>query len=301
MVECPSRERKGQTMISVRNRFESSTRSRFAAFTLIELLVVIAIIAILAAILFPVFAQAREKARQTSCLSNEKQIGLAMMQYVQDYDETLPPGRYYDSSGTGTAFAWDNYIEPYAQKAGSTDYGKGNNPYLVCPSDSIDRKPAYTNGPVPNKKSYAISGSGVSTADYPWLPETYPTGTSGITQGRPLADITSPAGLIMIAEAHRSKSGIGVNTDYRVLSPAPTAAAALPYGQIEPPPAKAQVPHSGGWNYLFADGHAKWFKPEQTIKTQGITYSTSFKNKNGYNCYGDMNRPCGMWTISDND
>jgi prepilin-type N-terminal cleavage/methylation domain-containing protein len=60
------------------------------AFTLIELLVVIAIIAILAAILFPVFAQARGKARQSSCLSNEKQIALSLMQYQQDYDETLP-------------------------------------------------------------------------------------------------------------------------------------------------------------------------------------------------------------------
>jgi prepilin-type N-terminal cleavage/methylation domain-containing protein len=59
-------------------------------FTLIELLVVIAIIAILAAILFPVFAQAREKARQTSCLSNEKQLGTAISMYVQDYDETYP-------------------------------------------------------------------------------------------------------------------------------------------------------------------------------------------------------------------
>jgi prepilin-type N-terminal cleavage/methylation domain-containing protein len=63
-------------------------------FTLIELLVVIAIIAILAAILFPVFAKAREKARQTSCLSNCKQIALACLQYAQDYDETLAPEGY---------------------------------------------------------------------------------------------------------------------------------------------------------------------------------------------------------------
>jgi prepilin-type N-terminal cleavage/methylation domain-containing protein len=67
-----------------------SARSAWRGFTLIELLVVIAIIAILAAILFPVFAQAREKAREAACLSNVKQLGLALQMYAQDYDETLP-------------------------------------------------------------------------------------------------------------------------------------------------------------------------------------------------------------------
>ena len=76
-------------------------------FTLIELLVVIAIIAILAAILFPVFASVREKARQTSCLSNEKQLGLAVMQYVQDYDELLPTGTAAsDPWGWGFTYNW---------------------------------------------------------------------------------------------------------------------------------------------------------------------------------------------------
>src|ERR1043165_6386719 len=95
------------------------------AFTLIELLVVIAIIAILAAILFPVFAQAREAARKTSCLSNIKQTGLAMLMYVQDYDERFVPWHVGEDASGGTIagapfidsdgydLAWDRLILPY--------------------------------------------------------------------------------------------------------------------------------------------------------------------------------------------
>src|SRR5215203_5217128 len=92
--------RVGANLVTRRNQpmFQRLPKTRHRvgrkAFTLIELLVVIAIIAILAAILFPVFAQAREKARQTSCLSNTKQIGLGLMMYVQDYDETYPMNMY---------------------------------------------------------------------------------------------------------------------------------------------------------------------------------------------------------------
>jgi prepilin-type N-terminal cleavage/methylation domain-containing protein/prepilin-type processing-associated H-X9-DG protein len=106
---------------------------RRAGFTLIELLVVIAIIAILAAILFPVFARAREKARQTSCLSNQKQIGLAWTMYVQDYDENIPPYsiRYPDDSWGPK---WYTIIEPYLK----------NEQILVCPSNrGVDRSYAY--------------------------------------------------------------------------------------------------------------------------------------------------------------
>jgi prepilin-type N-terminal cleavage/methylation domain-containing protein len=99
----------------------------YRAFTLIELLVVIAIIAILAAILFPVFAQARAKARQAACLSNCKQIGLAVAMYVQDYDEIYPPSQVNAPSPpapAGGTISWPTLIYPYVKNEG----------IFVCPS-----------------------------------------------------------------------------------------------------------------------------------------------------------------------
>ena len=104
-------------------RFRTKAR---AAFTLIELLVVIAIIAILAAILFPVFAQAREKARQISCLSNVKQMGTASTMYVQDYDETWPLAQYDGGAADGT---WRGTIGPYVKAA------QGAGGIYTCNSD----------------------------------------------------------------------------------------------------------------------------------------------------------------------
>jgi prepilin-type N-terminal cleavage/methylation domain-containing protein/prepilin-type processing-associated H-X9-DG protein len=125
---------------------------RTTGFTLIELLVVIAIIAILAAILFPVFARAREKARQTSCLSNLKQIGLAEKMYEQDYDEVT--GTYIQNapSGVGTDYSWIDILEPYTK----------NTQIFTCPSNDQEYRlpdPAY----VGHQASYGanISSTGV--------------------------------------------------------------------------------------------------------------------------------------------
>ncbi len=134
-------------------------------FTLIELLVVIAIIAILAAILFPVFARAREKARQTSCLNNVKQLTLGVMQYTQDYDEVLPAS-FYPGNPVGSRF-WYEKIDPYVM----------NTQVRVCPSE----------------RSRAMG--------YGWNYDFIGYGSSTSIRVYALADIEKPAETIMMADA----------------------------------------------------------------------------------------------------
>jgi prepilin-type N-terminal cleavage/methylation domain-containing protein len=157
-------------------------RTRTIGFTLIELLVVIAIIAILAAILFPVFAQAREKARQTTCTANVKNLGLAVMMYTQDYDETYPPLWYQVGDGH-----WPNVVRPYIGQGGTDATGKKwTKGIMLCPSATY------------RDWSYAMSQEF----------SVYEPKLNGY-RGLSMASISSPARVLMIAEAPQVKDYSG--------------------------------------------------------------------------------------------
>ena len=151
-----------------------SNRRHAQGFTLIELLVVIAIIVILAAILYPVFARARENARRSSCQSNLKQIGLSLIQYSQDYDEL-----YLNAGNDGGTFVWQDALAPYAK---STQI-------FQCPSDSVKDyayQPPATRADTHQSGSYAMSGAYFDQQAAPdaWTaPITYSWGSD--TQFRP--------------------------------------------------------------------------------------------------------------------
>ena len=260
------------------------------AFTLIELLVVIAIIAILAAILFPVFAQAREKARQTSCLSNTKQMGTALLMYTQDYDETYPVTTLYDFAGDAPQHSWCARIVPYIK----------NLQVFFCPSDG-----GPTAGyPLLNGWSGpAISYASNSLMGGAGLADNTSVGIIGLGQlqiwgdswfhnssGISLAAVNRPAETIAIAEKHSNDvqftgiSWLGANTESiwptntflwdcnpnggncfydATASNIPEGvnpSKAYPYGK----PGGVSTKHSGTSNFMLADGHAKALRPETT-------------------------------------
>lgn len=172
--------------------YRCNCRTPKSGFTLIELLVVIAIIAILAAILFPVFAQAREQARKISCLSNVKQIGLGNAMYVQDYDETFEIA--WGVPDAGTNGTWVDAIEPYI-KNGSVNEAAGvswnkSNGIFHCPSDS--EGPAV----VSYTTNALLTGAGNAAAGF-FAPET-------------LAAIDKPASVVLISESNKAWN---INTD----------------------------------------------------------------------------------------
>ncbi len=304
-------------------------------FTLIELLVVIAIIAILAAILFPVFARAKGKARQVSCLSNEKQIGLAIMMYAQDNDETFPSAYYYQNGATSANgyVHWAGLVHPYVM----------NDQLFVCPEHKMGGfaptcfVPGELNPPappgqepkyevmdvqpprmcytcnemiMPRKKYASIPQSVVKTAaleapaqeivvaEYTnmiqCLHDTSPTGGDAIKSHRPTNAVKYAGGSVYDGEHYAGETvcalSAGEAWDAINAARAPGSSA---HGQHHICYTEPDM-HNDGANYIFADGHAKWYKLDQTLDPSNFLWG-----KLAYPCPGmrPIMRPDGSGPV----
>ena len=209
--------------------------ARRKGFTLIELLVVIAIIAILAAILFPAFAKAREAARRASCSSNLKQIGLAFMQYSQEFDENIVPLYRKDGDAPDGFYSWHGIIYPYVKSA----------QLFACPSNTRNDT-AFSNA------TYATDNVTVIKQSYGAFGDSKSAMGTGI-ENDPLNDIyvtlaqlQSPSSTILATDSNFDYGGfVDVEVGDNL-------------GPNEPG-------HMGTANFVFADGHVKSLKPSATL------------------------------------
>ena len=245
---------------------------RRSAFTLIELLVVIAIIAILAAILFPVFARARENARRSSCQSNMKQIGLGILQYTQDYDELYPQFDATDGTGTG----WAYVIQPYIK---STQI-------LQCPSDTTGENSDWNT---------------VGYNDY-WYNLRMTADNSGNHKSIAMSSVVSSATSLAVGDGDGSGNYSGGGNVATNCSGAKSCGSGKAFYMMVPPNqgswdwgflatsdqassgggGATDRPGEGGYakkhfdgsNYLFVDGHVKWLKAENVGRAGNVNPAT---------------------------
>jgi prepilin-type N-terminal cleavage/methylation domain-containing protein/prepilin-type processing-associated H-X9-DG protein len=266
-----------------------------SGFTLIELLVVIAIIAILAAILFPVFAQARAAARKTTCISNNRQAVLGVLMYTQDFDETLP---FCSNNGNAAVprVDWYDAIEPYIKVGAQLlatpppgGYPRTQPGFWICPDFKNRSVPMASGDPSPftdaetsydPSRSYAANNNLMpyynrsNTAPYNTFPAaSYPGSVHA------LAEIAAPAQVVLIAHSLSSSavggddwfSGCATDGFDTNMPPGSTVGKGNP-GRY----CAARYQHNGGSVYALADGHAKWFRGPgnswRTPSTTGVAY-----------------------------
>jgi len=248
---------------------------RTGGFTLIELLVVVSIIAILAAILFPVFARARENARRTSCLSNLKQIGLGMMQYVQDNDERYPTYFYGSDAGstagpdaahggnwypsTSVNWYWQNMIFPYVKSV----------QVFICPSSPL-AKAAYkvpTGIYGPYATQYGANGVSSGAQIGPIVNGKW--GASGLHSSA----LAAPSKTYMIMDASLFVMdwnwAVSARSDYRYYLP---GSCSLFSGSTMSSTYESDCStgrHFDGLNVAFTDGHVKWLTAK-TVSAEAL-------------------------------
>ena len=272
---------------------QSTTNPKRLGFTLIELLVVIAIIAILAAILFPVFAQAREKARQASSSSNVRQLGLAINMYKQDYDERFPFGGWLPA-GNGSG-EWQNTVAPYVRNKG----------VYYCPSSTDDNEDPR------NPQAWAWNRNPVSYL--------YNNMLGRDRNPRKDSAVNEPATCWMVLDGHSDwgcpgNSCVGVdwmgrpNTVWLMEDTTFGSAGSLVTGWLSWQGFTWGLPrHNGGGNVCYVDGHVKWVKltPSSTSLTvaQGNQiYRTQnwFENTYPFNRHmiPEQNDPNWRWGIN---
>jgi prepilin-type processing-associated H-X9-DG protein/prepilin-type N-terminal cleavage/methylation domain-containing protein len=214
-------------------------------FTLIELLVVVSIIAVLAAILFPAFAQAREKARQTACASNSRQFAMCTAMYVQDWDAYM----FFSFNRFGNKnYRWMQMILPYAKSAD----------LFLCPS--AGRKPLLNTEQQVYGYNYQYLGNS----------RLLPYGRGLVLD----ATVTVPAQTIAFADSAGSRSKIGTAAEgragYAIDPPLPKPDPDV-FGYHDPDdPALVSGRHMGGANVAFCDGHAKWHRLEVLYRDNSL-------------------------------
>ena len=259
-------------------------RAGEAGFTLIELLVVIAIIAILAAILFPVFAQAREKARQASCLSNIKQQGLALLQYLQDYDETFPStvtereGNLNQETTPQLALQYSirGRLEPYIKGGTSPTSGsvwKCPSATIPWPVQSVSGAPSSSVVYWPNDYGFNINegwiagelglaNTGISAASNTFFTN---NPTFGFSDQVTLATIQEPAQFLIDTDAARADTAVGRGSlTPQYLNPAALTQVISYWPGVwtaSISQAAAAPRHLGGFEAGYSDGHARYRFP----------------------------------------